>query len=225
MKRMMIFVLVAMPPVPAMAETVAGAAQVADGDTLTIEGRRIRLLGIDAPELGQPCTRDGETWPCGEQAKRELDALIGANPVECEGNETDQYGRLVAVCRSGGFELNAAMVASGWATAFRKYSSDYVAHEFRAKSTKKGIWRSDFELPEHHRIAQQPASTARVANRSQPQGAAHSTGCVIKGNRNRKGQWIYHLPGMPYYDATRAEEMFCSEQAAQAAGYRRAIAR
>ena len=49
--------------------------------------------------------------------------------------------------------------------------------------------------------------------------------CAIKGNRSRRGDWIYHLPGMPYYEATRAEEIFCTEAQAQAAGYRRAIVR
>ena len=49
--------------------------------------------------------------------------------------------------------------------------------------------------------------------------------CSIKGNRNRKGQWIYHVPGMPYYDRTRPEEVFCTEAEARAAGYRRAIVR
>jgi hypothetical protein len=48
--------------------------------------------------------------------------------------------------------------------------------------------------------------------------------CVIKGNRGLHG-WIYHVPGMPYYAETRAEEVFCSEAAARAAGYRRAIVR
>jgi hypothetical protein len=48
---------------------------------------------------------------------------------------------------------------------------------------------------------------------------------MIKGNRNRKGQWIYHVPGMPYYEQTRAEEMFCTEAEARAAGYRRAKVR
>lgn len=47
----------------------------------------------------------------------------------------------------------------------------------------------------------------------------------IKGNRNRRGEWIYHVPGMPYYDQTQPEEIFCSERQAQAAGYRRAIVR
>lgn len=47
--------------------------------------------------------------------------------------------------------------------------------------------------------------------------------CNIKGNRDRRGQWIYHVPAMPYYDQTRAEDIFCNEAEAQAAGYRRAI--
>ena len=54
--------------------------------------------------------------------------------------------------------------------------------------------------------------------------AASGPGCLIKGNRNRRGEWIYHLPGKPYYSETRAEEMFCSEAEAQAAGYRRSRA-
>ena len=48
--------------------------------------------------------------------------------------------------------------------------------------------------------------------------------CTIKGNRTRRGEWIYHLRGMPYYDEARTEEMFCSEAEAQAGGYRLARA-
>jgi hypothetical protein len=48
-----------------------------------------------------------------------------------------------------------------------------------------------------------------------------SGGCTIKGNQGSNG-WIYHLPGMPFYDRTKAEQMFCSEAEAQEAGYRRA---
>ena len=53
--------------------------------------------------------------------------------------------------------------------------------------------------------------------------ARASGNCNIKGNHSRKGEWIYHLPGMPYYDRTRPEEIFCTEAEARAAGYRRAI--
>jgi hypothetical protein len=54
--------------------------------------------------------------------------------------------------------------------------------------------------------------------------APASSGCAIKGNRGSNG-WIYHLPGMPFYERTRAEQMFCSEADAQSAGYRRAKVR
>ena len=48
---------------------------------------------------------------------------------------------------------------------------------------------------------------------------------LIKGNHSQRGEWIYHLPGMPYYNATRAEAYFCTEAEAQAVRYRRAIVR
>ena len=147
--------------------------------------------------------------------------------MRCEGRDTDQYGRLVAVCTAAGYELNRAMVQSGWATAFHRYSEDYAGDEARAKAGRLGIWDSSFDLPENYRAAREAPAPA-LAPRS-PRSAAvprqSFSGCVIKGNRNRRGQWIYHLPGMPYYDVTRAEEMFCTEAEAQAAGYRRAIVR
>ena len=125
------------------------------------------------------------------------------------------------------------MVEQGWAVAYRTYSSAYVPEEMRAKAARSGIWSSTFDLPEFHRVRQSTSASetanrtpqGRAGNTSGPKARAHDGSCTIKGNRNRKGQWIYHLPGMPYYDATRAEELFCSEAAAQRAGYRRAIVR
>jgi endonuclease YncB( thermonuclease family) len=221
--------LIGVLPAPAVAEALVGPPQVSDGDTLTIQGRQVRLVGVDAPELGQPCTRGGETWACGEEARRQLSELVASGAVECAGNETDQYGRLLAVCWAGGFELNKTLVEQGWATAYRAYSDAYVAHETRAKLARKGIWSATFDLPENYRRAQRLRSEEQPTRRSTRSAGtsqtAFSGGCVIKGNRSRRGEWIYHLPGMAYYDATRPEEIFCSEADAQAAGYRRAIVR
>jgi hypothetical protein len=119
------------------------------------------------------------------------------------------------------------MVESGWAVAFRRYSDAYVADEIRAKTAGLGLWRSTFEPPSEYRHRHEPrqaqVSSPRLAPRpTQP--SAPSSGCLIKGNHSRKGEWIYHLPGMPYYGRTRAEEMFCTEAEAQAAGYRRSRA-
>jgi hypothetical protein len=123
------------------------------------------------------------------------------------------------------------MVALGFAVAYRQYSSDYVSAELSAKGNKLGIWAGEFENPSDFRHAEEAPALTRhtprqVAVKPSRHASARSNGnCNIKGNRNRKGQWIYHLPGMPYYDQTRAEEMFCTEAEAQAAGYRRAIVR
>ena len=120
------------------------------------------------------------------------------------------------------------MVAQGWAVPFRRYSDDYVADQARAQAAKLGMWSSTFVSPEEHRAAEREAANPTPAPRQQrPRTETRrtaSTGCSIKGNRNRRGEWIYHLPGMPYYEETRAEEMFCSEAEAQAAGYRRSRA-
>jgi endonuclease YncB( thermonuclease family) len=225
MKCALIALLLVASPVPAIAETVSGEADVLDGDTLVIEGRHVRLFGIDAPETAQTCLRDGEAWACGEESARQLTQLIGTQTVSCTGNEIDQYSRLLAVCHAGRFELNRALVEHGWATAYHTYSDAYAADEARAKMNRLGIWGSTFDLPQTYRLARQAKPETRQ-QASQASAATTPPGqCVIKGNRSRRGDWIYHLPGMPYYDATRAEEMFCSEADARAAGYRRAIVR
>jgi endonuclease YncB( thermonuclease family) len=214
-------------PTTALGETIVGPANVVDGDTITIEGRKVRLFGIDAPEADQICTLDGEPWACRQASTEQLGEIIKDQSVECAGDETDTYGRLIAVCHAGRYELNRTLVQYGWAVAFRRYSD--VGDELRAQGGKKGLWRSIFDLPEAHRMAKRfaadEARQPRAAPRSRQPATQTAVGCVIKGNRNRRGQWIYHLPGMRYYDATRPEELFCTEAQAQAAGYRRAIVR
>lgn len=211
---------------PAAAGTVAGAAQVIDGDTVEIGDQRIRLFGIDAPELSQTCERDGAKWECGKAASDHLRAMIGTAELACNGAEKDTFGRLVAVCRIGSVDLNREIVAQGWATAFRRYSEAYLADETRARAGRLGLWSSSFISPEEYRTALSTSLEARTSTptASAPRRSTTPTGCVIKGNHSRRGDWIYHLPGMPYYEETRAEAIFCSEAQAQAAGYRRSKA-
>jgi endonuclease YncB( thermonuclease family) len=177
---------------PASAQDVAGTARVVDGDTLLIAEARVRLVGIDAPELDQNCTRDGQEWACGEAAAAQLRSLAEGKVLTCFGQGSDAHGRLLAICHANGLELGATMVEYGWATAYRTYSNAYIGHEHRAKSAGQGIWRSEFVLPEHHRLAKAElaapaASQERSASRqrrSQPADQAHH-GCRIKGNREQ----------------------------------------
>lgn len=210
------------------AQVIYGNANAIDGDSLAVSGQQVRLFGIDAPEFDQTCQKDGQSWSCGEAAKDQLSGLVAGKRVECQGQGVDQHGRVLAVCVAGGFELNRAMVEQGWALAYREFSDDYAAAEFQAKRNELGIWSSKFVVPwdyRHSKLPPPPPAVVSSRTRAKPQPPAWTGGCLIKGNRNRRGEWIYHLPGMPYYDQTRAEEMFCTEAEARAAGYRRAIVR
>ncbi len=74
-----------------------------DGDTLEIQGVRVRLWGIDAVESAQTCLdATGKTWPCGRRAAFALADFLGQRTVRCERRDTDRYGRVVAVCRVDG---------------------------------------------------------------------------------------------------------------------------
>ncbi|WP_296720705.1 thermonuclease family protein [Erythrobacter sp.] len=213
------------------ANDIEGTAEVIDGDSLRVGGTEVRLFGVDAPEFTQTCFSNGSPVACGVMAKEALEGLIGGATLACIAQDTDTYGRTVARCSTSGVDVGDALVASGWATAFRRYGDDYVAAEARARTSRSGIWQWDFQLPEDYRASQQMATerprTARTTTRASvaPRRFERSGMCLIKGNHSRRGEWIYHLPGMPYYEETRAEAFFCTEAQAQAAGYRRAIVR
>jgi endonuclease YncB( thermonuclease family) len=130
----------------------ATSAVVIDGDSLKRGSQRIRLFGIDAPELGQECLdATGHRYRCGEEARRALRQLVQGHEIACAVIETDRYQRDVARCRAGDRELNWEMVRQGWAIAYRRQSLDFLIAEAAARKERRGLWRGDFELPEHYR--------------------------------------------------------------------------
>ncbi len=135
-------------------DTMRGPARVIDGDTIEIGGARIRLQGIDAPEQAQRCaTPSGKLWRCGRVATARLIAHLTGRSVSCAGRsprsgiERDRYGRLIARCHVAGDDIGAWMVQSGWAFAYRRYSSDYSAAEARARQRGLGIWTGAVQPP------------------------------------------------------------------------------
>jgi endonuclease YncB( thermonuclease family) len=130
------------------AADITGPARVIDGDTIEISDDRIRLYGIDAPELKQTCkTSKGKEQKCGELAKEALENFTRGQEVKCKGDARDRYGRLLAVCYVGPFNINEQMVLDGWALAYRKYSEAYVRAETFAKARREGMWRGEFTPP------------------------------------------------------------------------------
>lgn len=205
---------------PATASDLVGQASVIDGDTLDVQGTRIRLHGIDAPESSQLCYRDSKPSQCGREAANALGALLGRQHVRCEDKTRDRYGRMVGVCYLGGQDLNAWMVSQGWAMAYVLYSRDYAAMEQQAKTARLGIWATEFDAPWDWRKGKRSAGPTVQLVRSA------AVGCSIKGNVNAKGERIYHMPGGAFYgktmiEAAEGDQMFCSEGEARRAGFRR----
>jgi endonuclease YncB( thermonuclease family) len=137
----------------ALIDPASAQVNVSDGDTLTLNGERIRLFGIDAPEKGQSCRRGGAVWACGAEATAALVRLAEAGPVECQPQDRDRYGRTVAICRAAGVDLGGELVRLGLAVAYVTYSDRYLQEEIEARKHRRGIWASEFMLPDSFRAA------------------------------------------------------------------------
>jgi endonuclease YncB( thermonuclease family) len=122
--------------------------RVSDGDSLRSGRLKIRLHGIDAPELKQTCTDStGATWPCGRAARDAVSEITKAAPLRCVLIDVDRYGRLIMRCFAGGTDIAEHLVENGLALAYRRYSTDYVAAETIARDRGRGVWAGTFEAP------------------------------------------------------------------------------
>ena len=125
--------------------------KVVDGDTIHLNGIKIRFTGIDTPELKQTCLKDGGEDPCGVTAKKILIDKIGNNNVECISEGKDQYKRTLAECFVNNESLSSYLVRSGYAFAYRRYSKKFVPDEDHARINKIGMWSMEFDYPWDYR--------------------------------------------------------------------------
>ena len=121
--------------------------KITDGDTIKINGDKIRFSGIDTPELKQTCTKKGIKNSCGLIAKQILIDKIVDNKVKCINEGQDQYKRILAECFVNNESLSRYLVRSGYAFAYRKYSKKFIIDEDYARVNKLGMWSMEFEYP------------------------------------------------------------------------------
>jgi len=121
--------------------------KVVDGDTIVLNGEKIRFSGIDAPELKQTCIDENQKVFCGALAKMFLIKKIGNETLECISEGKDIYKRTLAECFIDGESLSSFLVRSGYAFAYRKYSKKFVEDEKFAKTNKLGLWSMKFQYP------------------------------------------------------------------------------
>ena len=148
---------------PSSATEIYGVPRIIDGDTVHINNKKIRLEGIDAPEIKQKCKKPyfkistligfelNKNYSCGVTSKTKLINRINSSKIKCISLSKDRYKRYLATCYKDKINLNKWMVRNGYAIAYRRYSKDYVKDEKYAKENKLGMWKGSFITPEKWR--------------------------------------------------------------------------
>lgn len=187
-----------------------GTPSVVSGDTLKLNGQTFKLSGIEAPELDQRCGGQGREarWNCGDTARTQIRELLRNKQVRCE------VSGAAGTCRIGPLDVAAELVTRGHVFATPGIFSSYGRLEQEARNAKRGVWRGVAERPEDYR-----ARLWETAKKASPQG------CPIKGQISRNDR-TYVVPWQSGYTRARirpdkGERWFCSEQEAQAAGWKR----
>ncbi|MDB2655039.1 thermonuclease family protein [Candidatus Pelagibacter bacterium] len=121
--------------------------KITDGDTIRINGEKIRFSGIDTPELRQTCLKQGIKTSCGLTAKKILIDKIADNKIVCIREGKDQYKRTLAECFVKNESLSSYLVKSGYAFAYRRYSKKFITDEDFARTNKIGMWSMQFDYP------------------------------------------------------------------------------
>jgi endonuclease YncB( thermonuclease family) len=140
MRLLIILVAACLAAIPVRADELSGKARAISGDTLEVGGRVVRLYGIDAPEEGQVCPRQGKRLDCGREAAFALAYETAEHWLRCEPRRHEPgalMAVLVAVCFVGPYDLADVMVRKGWAQA---YDVKYARAQDEAQSHRRGIW-------------------------------------------------------------------------------------
>lgn len=224
--------------VPQPGAAIVGAARVIDGDTVRIGSVRIRIQGIDAPEMDDSClSPDGSGWACGVWATEVARDRFGGRRLVCHDLGERSFDRVVARCMDGDEDFAEVMLRKGAARACERFarqhahSQGYMALETAAEAAGVGIFAGT--APPRAGFCEVRSAGGGAAGGGATGGGAAtvqlaSGECAIKGNVNAAGERIYHMPGQAHYDRVvirpeLGQRWFCSSEEARAAGWRRAL--
>lgn len=115
-------------------ETITGVVvHVADGDTLRLNGIKIRVWGVDAPEVDQRGYKE---------ATQVLQDEVLLKKVSCVIRDRDRYNRIVAQCFQDEKDIGAGVIRAGWARDYHRHSKGYyLKEELAARKERKGLWK------------------------------------------------------------------------------------
>ena len=146
------------------ADEVVGRASVIDGDTVNVQGQRVRLYGIEAPARNQLCSDPkGRQWRCGDKAALAFFDHIGVRPIACEQKSRGRNNEIIAICYQGGKDINSWLVSNGWAKADRQASDLYVFEENEAKRARLNLWAGSIvETSKRPKRADRPSAQKKA---------------------------------------------------------------
>jgi endonuclease YncB( thermonuclease family) len=130
-----------------------GEVRVLDGATLRLDNKVLRLAALEVPDRGRASCRNASGRPedCAGLAAESLARLVADRAVECQVQGRDRLGRGLGTCRAGGVELNASLIAAGWALAEAGAQPALAAVEESARQARRGLWAAGVSPPEHWR--------------------------------------------------------------------------
>jgi endonuclease YncB( thermonuclease family) len=226
------------------AKVSAATPTVKDGGTLQLGNMTYRLDGIDAPAFDQLCIDEhADSWTCGIEARDQLTKLIGDRQVRCDdlGVDPSYKKRHLGVCKVEGEtnSLSQLLVRRGFALNVEASATGrFKTDEARAREDRVGLWKGCFVAPQEFRVDRKDGALLGASCRADrdreiraalfPDDLAMPSGCSIKGKyavraRVTGNLGIYHLQTCRSYPAlTKPDRWFCSEEDAQAAGFRKA---
>jgi endonuclease YncB( thermonuclease family) len=217
----------------------AAGVLVKDAGTIVLADATYRLDGIDAPAFDQMCIDEhADPWACGVEGRDYLAKTIGSRPVRCQdlGLDPAFRKRHLGICTVQGetASVNQLLVRQGFAVNAGPFKED----EAGAKNKRQGLWKGCFVAPQEFRRGRKDGALLGGSCRADkdreiraalfPDDPAMPPGCSIKGKfairaRVTGNVGVYHLQGCRSYPAlTKPDRWFCSEEDAQAAGFRRA---
>jgi endonuclease YncB( thermonuclease family) len=129
-------------------DLTAGPATVTDGASLDIKSERIRLWGIDTPDRGAFCYRNGRRWKPADDATAALRRCTQGKTVTCRVWKVEwKWFREIHVSEcwtDDGLDVAECMIRGGWATDYTCYSAGYYQDlETEAKNRSIGLWSCD----------------------------------------------------------------------------------
>jgi endonuclease YncB( thermonuclease family) len=242
--RSRVLLVAALLSIPWASQGSAATATVRDGGTIQLGGVTYRLDGVDAPPIDQLCINElADVWTCGIEARDQLTRLVAGKQVRCDdlGADPASKKRRIGACRFEGeiASIGQSLVGKGFALNVEaSAAARFGADEARAKEARQGLWRGCFVAPREFRIGRKDGALLGGACRPDrdreiraalfPEPLMMPPGCSIKGKyavraRVTGNLGIYHLQACRSYPGlTEPDRWFCSEEDAQAAGFRRA---